>query len=748
MPLKRIYIFLFVLLVEVANLSATGNGVLKGFVFDKQTHVALAEVNVQIVGESGKTQTNRNGMFSIHVARNGIYKISFSHLGYKTIVQTIATDSLDAEIYLESQSVNLSEVLVNAVKKTSPLNEITVEPSAWATSITNISADQIRKMGATSTLDALKYSTDGLPSTQGRRKKYYYLVRGQNMAADYSINGVSLSTNGAGPMAQWIEAPSMLPASMIESIEVVRSGNSLLLGFSGLNGVVNVKTKTFDKPTTEAEASYGTFNSYRVGVLHGGKFQNFNYAFSIYNDKTDGPANRHSYENLWNIYGKIGYKYKKLLELNVENFYTYGTRFVTQAVDYQGLTLPMRQLADIWEYDPMRYNISTVRLKINEAKSASTELQMSYILNRMDLYPDMHLFTVDPVTKKSVVGDSIIRNHMLNEPDTVLTLAAFQAVQPFSNNYLRVAAMYASSANYTHGKSKRAIYSLAVLDQHSFGRTDIHAGVKVIREYYNYYVPNQGFGDESRAIQNQWQPVLVNFSTGVSYRRNSRLTYNVVLNSGELPVDNSSLQLYDDGSVGKLKQEQRTGLDMGLQYKPETGGNVEFTLFGIRQNNASEYTTRSYYDEDGLIRYYERNITLSTLGLECSYQSPVFADRWSGFANLSYKQVYQSQSSAYKKYTKQPPFIGNIGVSYAHKGLEINLMGKYVSTYTTDRFLQKEVDVGNYFNWDLTTNYKIVHTCLEAFGSIINMLDAHYCTVSPIYPDFGRQMKIGLRAKF
>jgi iron complex outermembrane receptor protein len=744
---QRFYTLILILACIVPNtLGATGF-VLKAVVLDKQTHAPVSDVNVQIAGESKKTQTNRSGAFLIYVAHSGKYRISCSHLGYKTISQSITTDSLNVEIYLEQQTVNLSEVTVKTNKAVTPLNEITVEPSAWATSITNISADQIRKMGATSTLDALKYSTDGLPSTQGRRKKYYYLVRGQNMAADYSINGVSLSTNGAGPMAQWIEAPSMLPATMIESIEVVRSGNSLLLGFSGLNGVVNVKTKTFDHFTTQAEVSYGTFNSYRAGLLHGGKIQNFNYAISIYNDKTDGPANRHSYENLWNVYGKIGFKYKKLLELNIENFYTYGTRFVTQAMDYQGLTLPMRQLADIWEYDPMRYNISTFRLKINEAKLASTELQMSYILNRMDLYPDTHLFTVDPTTNKSVVGDSIIRKHMLNEPDTVLTLAAFQAIQPFANNYLRVAAMYASSANYTHGKSKRSIYSLAVLDQHSFGKMDIHAGVKLIREYYNYYVPNQGFGDETRAIQNQWQPALLNFSTGISYQSNNHLSYNAVMNSGELPVDNSSLQLYDDGSVGKLKGEQRTGLDLGLAWKTEPIGTLEFTLFGIRQNNTSEYTTRSYYDEDGLIRYYERNINLTTLGVECTYQSPVFNDRWSGFANLSYKQIYQSQNSEYKKYTKQPPFIGNIGISYAYKILEMNLMGKYVSQYMTDRFLQKEVSVGNYFNWDFTVNCRILNTCLETFGLVVNILDVHYCTVSPIYPDFGRQLKIGLRAK-
>jgi len=75
-------------------------------------------------------------------------------------------------------------------------------------------------------------------------------------------------------------------------------------------------------------------------------------------------------------------------------------------------------------------------------------------------------------------------------------------------------------------------------------------------------------------------------------------------------------------------------------------------------------------------------------------------------------------------------------------------MGKYVSSYKTDRFLKQEVSIGNYFNWDLTSSYEIPHSIFEVYGSVVNLFDVRYCTVSPIYPDFGRQLKIGLRAKF
>ncbi|MFT3739321.1 MAG: TonB-dependent receptor [Breznakibacter sp.] len=724
-------------------MSLWSQGTLSGTVMDADTRLPVSDVQLVADGVHG-TMTDANGRFILNLPI-GTYRCACFHLGYLTDTVILKAPVADVQIWLRPRHNKLSEVSVYTRKKVSPLREMTIEPLAWESSVTYIPSENIRKMGAISVFDALKYSTNGMPSVQGRRKKYYYLVRGQNAASDYAINGVSLSTNGAGPMAQWIEAPSMLPSGMVESIEVVRSGNSLLLGFSGLNGVVNIKTKTFDQFTTQAEAEYGTFNTTRIGALHGGKIGKLNYALSLFNNRTDGPTGSHSFENLWNFYGKVGYRFGDKVELNLENFYTYGTRFVTQAVDYKGLVLPERQLSEIWEYDPMRYNIFTARLKVNESEYASTELQVGYILNRMDLYPDAYEFTVDPVTHKGVVGDSIVRAQMLNEPDSILSLSLFQAVSPFKDNVLRVAMLYASSANYAHGKSKKAICSATLLDQQTMGRIDVHAGVKLIREYYNYYVPNQGFGDENRAVRNQWQPILFNVSTGASVRLGNRSIFNYVLNTGALPVDNTALRRLDNGTTATLKRERRTGTDLGFEHALHGWGKLVFTLFALFQKNASEYTNYAYYDDDGLIRYYEKNIDLSTYGAELNYDGFSLASMWSFFANMSYKFAYRTDESDYKKYTRQPPFIANAGLTFTHKNIEVNGMGRYVSSYTTDRFLKSEVWVGNYFNGDVTAFYHLSRFRSVLFGAVTNVFDVRYSTVSPIYPDFGRQFRIGIR---
>lgn len=749
-------IHIFILLSNIPFLSAQNN--ITGLVKDMDTLEPIENVNIKLP-DNANIVTNRKGEFSYKTSnKTSRNNFTFTCIGYKDLEEQIDILSDTIIVLMQKKEIILSEITISERKRISPIKVLTTEPLAWESSITYISSTDIERMGAVSVIDALKYSTNGLPSTQGRRKKHFYLLRGQTVASDYAINGVSLSTNGSGPMAQWVEAPTLLPANMIESIEIVRSGNSLLLGFSGLNGVVNIKTKTFDKFETILETEYGTFNEMRAGIIHGGKISDFNYAFSLFKDKTDGPKGTHSKEDFWNSYAKIGYKYKKLIEVDLENFYTYGTRFVTQAQDYRGSISPQRQLTDIWEYDPMRYNISTAKVKINETDRMATEIQLSYICNRMDLYPDTYQFVPNTTQGGTANTDSIIRHRMIDEPDSIFTLAVFQGLTPIKNNVLRIAAMYASSTTYAHGKSQKKIITGSLLDQHSFGRLDVHAGMKLIREYYDYYNP-YGATSNDRAIIDKWQPILLNISTGASYNKNN-LTYNIVLNTGELPVDQTALRLLTDGEGNNIvdpetgqaieapvKGEIRTGIDIGLDYHTHSFGHGIVTLFVLDQKNAAIFTNRAYYDENELLRYYQKNIDLQTFGIELSYTSPMF-EYCSFFTNLSYKYAIEKEEFSNQKFTKQPPFIANAGVSAFYKGANVNLMGKYVSRYKTDRFLKEEVNIGDYFNFDMTASYEIPHTIFEIYGSVINIFDKRYATVSPIYPNFGRQMKIGLRASF
>jgi iron complex outermembrane receptor protein len=165
----------------------------------------------------------------------------------------------------------------------------------------------------------------------------------------------------------------------------------------------------------------------------------------------------------------------------------------------------------------------------------------------------------------------------------------------------------------------------------------------------------------------------------------------------------------------------------------------------LNQKNTSEYTRTPYYDGNNVLRYYMKNINLRTAGIELDFHSRMFWEMFSGFGNVSYKYVSHSEPSGRTRYNKQPPLIANACLSFSKKSVEVHLMAKYVSPYRTDRFLKMEVGMGNYCNADVQVIYRIPKIYIELYGVVSNLFDVRYATVSPIYPDFGRQFKAGLR---
>jgi iron complex outermembrane receptor protein len=255
--------------------------------------------------------------------------------------------------------------------------------------------------------------------------------------------------------------------------------------------------------------------------------------------------------------------------------------------------------------------------------------------------------------------------------------------------------------------------------------------------------------------------VLFNISAGVSHQLNANYILNCVINSGALPLDRTALQQQTDAAgnplkdentgktlVSYMKSEVRTGVELGLQQRLPNIGHLTWTLFLLNQKNTSEYTRTPYYDDNNVLRYYMRNIDLRTVGIELSYRSSKWLDMFSGFGNISYKYVSRSEPSGRTHYDKQPPLIANACLSFEKKNVEIHLMAKYVSRYRSDRFLKTEIDMGNYCNADVQAIYHIHKLHAELYSLVSNLFDVRYATVSPIYPDFGREIKVGVRCRF
>ncbi len=97
---------------------------------------------------------------------------------------------------------------------------------------------------------------------------------------------------------------NMLPLFNLSSIEVLRGGSSALYGDAAMGGVINLITEKPEKSFTNAAFGYGSFNSFNLGLNHGGKFKKGFYELYVNNEGTDG-FREHSKWNSVTFGGKI-----------------------------------------------------------------------------------------------------------------------------------------------------------------------------------------------------------------------------------------------------------------------------------------------------------------------------------------------------------------------------------------------------------------------------------------------------------
>jgi outer membrane receptor protein involved in Fe transport len=97
------------------------------------------------------------------------------------------------------------------------------------------------------------------------------------------IDGIPVNNLENG-LVSW----NLMPLFNIHSIEVLRGGSSALYGDAAMGGVINLITDKPEKSFTRAIAGYGSFNSYNIGLNHGGKINKGFYELYVNNEGTDG----------------------------------------------------------------------------------------------------------------------------------------------------------------------------------------------------------------------------------------------------------------------------------------------------------------------------------------------------------------------------------------------------------------------------------------------------------------------------
>ena len=210
----------------------------------------------------------------------------------KKIISLLAVLSLAVSAFTQTvvaadynEEENEGEVFLSLTKTAEPLSDLT-------TNLTVITQEEIQEKSA-KTLGEIVEDEVGVSY-----KSYGPLGQAQS---------ISMRGSAAGQVLVLVDGRPVIPASMIEKVEIIRGSGAAIYGTGAFGGVINVITKkaTPLTPNVNPYFSYGTFNTINAGIT--GAYANDVVSILIAPSMLSSDGYRkNSFYNSKNIFGKIG----------------------------------------------------------------------------------------------------------------------------------------------------------------------------------------------------------------------------------------------------------------------------------------------------------------------------------------------------------------------------------------------------------------------------------------------------------
>lgn len=647
----------------------------------------------------------------------------------------LITLSFNLEAQEEKSFRNTRVYQIDSVNITAPkesrnlLKQPYTEPFSLLPVISIVNVSQIRKQGSTTVIDAMSYIPGGLIETRGRQVKQFFSVRGQKYPyPDYALNGIW--------QQEFEELPYFISASDIEKIEIVRSSAALLTGLSGIEGLINIKTREYDSPEASLELEYGSFNNLHTHLSGGNKIGRFAYAAGAGFDKTDGPAGKHSKESMGTLYSRFSWQLSDKLNLLGSLYFLDGKRELTIAEPPADL----RYINMLQNFDPYWSVLSNVKMIYKPRTNVSSELQIFYSYRNPKFS--------DEVTSIST-----------NEKDIEWGMNFMQSVSLISSNTLRVGGLYDhwSAPNgkrfYTGKECNTETFSGVLVDEQRFGPVTLDAGLRFTKTYLiDYAAFNiQGEGGSFKnvtPVHDVWDPATVQGSFGASF--NSRGAFSVNFNSaaGQVRPREGTL----DVNLDVPQNEARLKLDLGVVKQLANSGRVTLATFAVIQKNAIALSGTLYTDTAaGMIRELYVNRDQNQVGAEFEIVSPRIFNLAEPFFNIAVMKSKLRSDGELIINKENPAVITSAGISLDKRNFDLNVFCKYVSSFENARFAPKNAGpqlLGDFFVIDLNGGYTLKGKMpARLYFRVRNLTDKKYSTVVG-YPDFGRMIYVGMRLNF
>lgn len=152
------------------------------------------------------------------------------------------------------------------------------------TEVSEFTAEQIEATNSKTVAEALRY-VPGVVVTTGRKNEPSVRIHGLKPdKALVLIDGVPYYETNYGSLDL-----NSIPVDNIARIEVQKGVSSVLYGPNAISGVINIITKkSTTRPSLNARAEIGDYESRRLGISHGMKVGKFSYWLGYEHLETDG----------------------------------------------------------------------------------------------------------------------------------------------------------------------------------------------------------------------------------------------------------------------------------------------------------------------------------------------------------------------------------------------------------------------------------------------------------------------------
>ncbi len=224
----------FVLIFSCISLSYAQTGDIRGVI--NSNGESMPGVNVSILALGTGVASASDGTFELRNLPEGSHLLRASLIGYKPTtleVYVVAGQQTDVSIALEEDLLNLQQVTVTATRNAIPMYNTPVI-------VSQISPKTFEATQSLSLSEGLAFSP-GLRVENNCQNCGFTQLRMNGLEGAYSqvlINSRPVFSALAG-----VYGLDMFPANMIDRVEVVRGGGSVLYGGNAIGGTVNIITK-------------------------------------------------------------------------------------------------------------------------------------------------------------------------------------------------------------------------------------------------------------------------------------------------------------------------------------------------------------------------------------------------------------------------------------------------------------------------------------------------------------------------